>query len=132
MIIWSRFKGYELSSQGDKRFSAFNATMPDGRTIEQHYQCDVKGYDIGGTNWRLGKGKPPVVDKTKEQLWQEYLSLWRAWSVNNLPLLRELYLNVINNSCYNLTLSDSFANTDINQARALSVVLNELLAKNGK
>lgn len=132
MFKWSRRGGYEVSTLGDKRFSAFNATMPDGRTIEQHYQCDVKGYDIGGTNWRLGKGKPPVVDKTKEQLWQEYLSLWRAWSVNNLPLLRELYLNVINNSCYNLTLSDSFANTDINQARALSVVLNELLAKNGK
>lgn len=54
-------------------FSAFNAIMPDGRSIEQHYQCDVKGYDPGGRNWRLGKGRPPL--DTSKDLWGEYLAL---------------------------------------------------------
>lgn len=35
--------GYEVSSSGDKRFSALFAKMADGRTIEEHYQCDIKG-----------------------------------------------------------------------------------------
>lgn len=34
--------GYEVSTQGDRRFSALVARMPDGRTIEE------------------GKGKPPL------------------------------------------------------------------------
>ena len=59
MYYWARRdkNGYEVSSKGDKRFSALYARMLDGRTIEEHYQCDVKGYDVGGTNWKLGKGK---------------------------------------------------------------------------
>ena len=39
---WARYGGYEVSSKGDKRFSAFNAYLPDGRSIEQVYQCDIK------------------------------------------------------------------------------------------
>lgn len=127
MITWSRFYGYEVSSQGDRRFSAFNAYLPDGRTIEQHYQCDIKEYDVGGTNWRLGKGKPPLICKTKDELWNDYLNLWRLWSQSNLPLLRELYSILRNNPKYNYCLSDRFATTDTNQAHALSVVLNELI-----
>lgn len=38
-IRWSRRGGYEVSSKGDRRFSALIALMPDGRTIEQWYQC---------------------------------------------------------------------------------------------
>lgn len=49
MITWARFGGYDCSTKGDRRFSALVAKMPDGRTIEQWYQCDVKAYDIGGT-----------------------------------------------------------------------------------
>ena len=55
-FTWQRFGGYECGSKGDNRFSAFNAVLRDGRAIEQHYQCDVKGYDPGGKNWKLGKG----------------------------------------------------------------------------
>lgn len=130
MIKWSRFNGYEISSKGDNRFSAFNAYLPDGRTIEQHYQCDVKGYDIGGVDWRLGKGKPPINGKTKLDLWQEYLNLWRLWSKENINLLRELYIILRNNPQYNYCLSDRFATTDINQAHALSVIINELIESN--
>lgn len=127
MITWSRFGGYEVSSQGDKRFSAFNVYLPDGRTIECHYQGDVKGFDPGGTRWQLGKGKLPCNGKSKQELWSDYLNLWRVWSKSNLQLLRELYVILRDNPQYNYCLSDRFATTDINQAHALSVILNELI-----
>lgn len=123
---WKRYGGYEVSSRGDKRFSAFNARMPDGRSIEQHYQCDVKGYDPGGHNWRLGKGKPPI-DRNKD-LWAEYLALWETWAENNLPAMRELYKQA---SRYNGVLSDRFATTPVNQAHALATILNKLCNKGG-
>jgi hypothetical protein len=125
LLTWSRFGGYECSSKGDKRFSAFTAKLLDGRTIEQHYQCDVKGYDVGGTNWKLGKGKP-ALDTTKD-LYVEYLKLWKEWASYNLPLMRELYKAASRNG---YVLSDRFATSDVNQARALSDVINELIGEN--
>lgn len=127
---WHRTGGYEVSSKGDKRFSAFNAIMPDGRSIEHHYQCDVKGYDPGGTQWQLGKGKPPLKAMTPDQLWQAYLELWRIWAEQHQDLIQELRhlavhgegALVLGGVCY---LSDAFAGTSINQARALSVILSE-------
>jgi len=118
MISWNRYGGYEVSTAGDSRFSAFNAILPDNRSIEEHYQCDIKGYDIGGKNWRKGKGNPPL-DKSKD-LWKEYLALWEIWSDNNPELIDELYTKIGSNGI----LSDRFANTMINQARALSIILN--------
>ena len=122
MYTWKRYGGYEVSSHGDKRFSAFNALMPDGRSIEMHYQCDVKGYDVGGTNWRLGKGKPPLKRVSKEYIWDAYMELWWIWSDNHPELMDEL------KECadkYGGILSDKFATTDINQARALATILNQ-------
>lgn len=119
-FTFARRGGYECSSKGDKRFSALFAVMPDGRTIEQHYQCDVKGYQPGGTNWRLGKGKPPL-DKTKD-LWEEYLSLWETWANNHPELMDGLgYAAAAKGYC----LSDCFASTPVNQARALAEILNK-------
>jgi len=115
---WQRYGGYECSSRGDRRFSAFYAKLPDGRTIEEHYQCDVKGYDPGGQNWRLGKGKPaldPNVD-----LWAEYLMLWRIWADQHTDLLTMLAALASRG-----VLSDSFATTPVNQAHALATLLNE-------
>lgn len=122
---WARYGGYECSSKGDKRFSAFNATLYDGRTIEQHYQCDVKGYDIGGTNWRLGKGKAPLrlYGEDDNLLYKAYYELWLEWAYLNIPLMRELYSCAIN---HNHILSDMFSTTEINQAHALSDILNFL------
>ena len=120
---WERFGGYELSSKGDKRFSAFYARMPDGRTLEQHYQCDVKGYDPGGINWKLGKGRPPLRDV---DLWEEYLSLWRIWAEEHHEELADLYITTSNGS---RILSDRFATTPINQARAVATLLNEHYVK---
>ena len=122
MIRWSRTEGYECSSRGDIRFSAFDATMPDGRTIEQWYQCDIKGFDPGGTNWRHGKGKEPILFYPNDDLWMAYLTLWRVWAVHNSVLVEELYdLAVANGSC----LRDRFATHKINQANALATILNQ-------
>jgi len=117
---WVRFGGYECSSKGDSRFSAFYARLADGRTIEQHYQCDVKGYDPGGTDWRKGKGKPPLLPS--EDLYTEYLALWREWADANPQLIDELLEEADHHDCL---LSDGCATTPINQARALSDILNE-------
>ena len=123
MYAWKRYGGYEVSSHGDKRFSAFNAIMSDGRSIECHYQCDIKGYDIGGRNWKLGKGKPPREKMSHEEIWQKYLKLWEVWADNNPVLMQELKEVLVK---YNNTLSDKFASTPVNQARALAEVLNNM------
>ncbi len=121
VVKWSRKgKGYECSSKGDMRYSAFFAKLEDGRSIEQHYNCDIKGYDPGGTNWKLGKGKPPK-DKSID-LWGEYLKLWRRWVKLNPHLLEELYhITKLTNN----TLTDMFASSENNQARALAFLINE-------
>lgn len=116
----ARRGGYECSSKGDKRFSALFAVMPDGRTIECHYQCDVKGYQPGGTNWRLGKGKPPL-DRSKD-MWVAYLALWDTWAHAHPDLMNELAAEAIKK---NRVLSDTFATTPVNQARALAELLNK-------
>lgn len=116
-------EGYECSSRYDKRFSAFYAKMPDGRTIEQHYQCDVKGYDVGGTNWRLGKGKPPLHDISEEELLRAYVQLWREWTWTHRKEMLELYYRA---SHFGGCLTDAFATTRVNQAHALSILLNEI------
>lgn len=94
--------------------------MPDGRCIEIHYQCDVKGYQPGGTDWRMGKGKP-ALDLSVD-LWEAYKQLWRVWAKANPELMRELAKGASENDYY---LSDVFASTPVSQARALSELLNE-------
>ena len=118
----SRPAGYECSTKGDARFSAIKAKMPDGRSIEQWYQCDLKGYDPGGTNWKLGKGKPPLLSYRGDELWMAYLTLWRIWAIHNSDLVLELAdLARAKGS----VLTDCFATTPINQARALSEILTD-------
>ena len=114
--------GYEVSSIGDKRFSALFAKMPDGRTIEQWYQCDIKGYGPGGTNWKAGKGKPSLITYPNNEQWTLYKALWQLWAIHNFKLIEELVELVKD---HNYCLKDVFANTQINQARALSEILNE-------
>lgn len=118
-------EGYECSSKGDRRFSALYARMPDGRTIEEWYQCDIKGYDLGGTDWKKGKGQPPRFAYPGDQLWQFYLNLWRIWAIRNSTLLPELLEHAREKGGM---LRDSFTSnspSSINQARALAQILNE-------
>lgn len=124
---WARKaeQGYECSSAGDKRFSAFTAHMPDGRTIEHWYQCDIKGYDPGGTNWRLGKGKPSLIGYPDDQLYGMYLSLWKFWAIRNPLFIMELAILARQ---HGNMLTDCFAGSNensVNQARALAQILNE-------
>lgn len=119
---WARTadNSYEVSSAGDTRFSALVAKLADGRTIEEAYQLDVKGYRSQGNDWKLGKGKPPIRNITKEQQWEEYKDLWRTYLKENPELLKDL-----REKAKGKTLTDKFASTDISQARALSELLNE-------
>lgn len=120
---WARFSpnGYECSSQGDTRFSALYATLADGRTIEEAYQLDIKGYRVKTSNWKDAKGKPAVNGKTRDELRAEYLALWEQWAVENPELIKEL--EVISRG---KTLTDKFATSDICQAHALSVIIDQM------
>jgi hypothetical protein len=123
-ITWARshLGGYEVSSKGDGRFSALNALMPDNRTIEQWYQCDVKGYEPGGIDWKQGKGKPALIPYKGDSQWQMYLGLWRVWSIHNSELVISLFQKLAKHED---TLTDQFATSDINQARAMATIINE-------
>lgn len=120
---WSRRVGYEVSSAGDRKFSAFYAKTPSGRTIEHVYQCDIKGYKT----IEEGKGNPPRTEMTHDQLWNAYLDLWRQWAIDNEDDLFELA--ILASDCEYM-LKDTFANTPINQAHALCVILNETFGVN--
>jgi hypothetical protein len=117
---WSRYSdnGYEVSSQGDKRFSALNATLKDGRTIEEAYQLDVKGYRVQGNDWRLGKGKKPLKNLTQEESYKEYKNLWEKFLNENPDLEKDLI-----EKASGKTLTDKFASTRMSQARALAELL---------
>jgi endonuclease YncB( thermonuclease family) len=122
---WARTadNGYEVSTRGDARFSALNARLRDGRTIEEAYQLDVKGYrDTSKPNqsWRDGKGKRPKNNKSKEQTWAEYKALWAQFLAENPELAQEL-----REKAAGKVLTDAFASTDVSQARALHELLSE-------
>lgn len=115
---WSRYSknNYEVSTKGDKRFSALVAKLNDGRTIEKAYQVDVKGYQT----IQEGKGKPPLKNITREELYQQYKELWKQFFNENSNLLKE-----IREKAKEKTLTDMFASTEISQARAIVEILNE-------
>lgn len=124
-FIWARLskeRRIECSSRGIKALSAMYCLMDDGRSIEQHYQCDVKGYDIGGTNWRLGKGRPPKTPMTRTEQYEKYKALWKEYLPNTM--LDELIKQPIR------ILTDSFATSEINQAAAIADILNEYMESN--
>lgn len=127
LYTWGRKGGYEVSTKGDKRFSAFNANIASlgNLSIETLYQCTNeygKGNDPLGLDWRKGKGKPPDNNKTRDQLYSDYKKLWSMWMAENIDLVFELGELA---SKHDYVLSDCFATTPINQARALSELLNE-------
>lgn len=119
---WARTAedGYEVSTRGDKRFSALNAKLKDGRTIEEAYQLDVKGYRAKSNDWKAGKGKAPLNGMTQEESYEAYKALWRQFLLENPDLKTDLLAK-----SEGKTLTDMFANTDISQARALSELLEE-------
>lgn len=116
---WARISddGYEVSTKGDARFSALNARLKDGRTIEEAYQLDVKGFRARGLTWRQAKGRMPATI-SREELWHDYLALWWQWARENPALIEEL-----RERARGKTLTDCFAWSEISQARALAEIL---------
>ena len=135
-ITWARTSdnGYEVSSKGDSRFSALNATFKDGTIIE--------GTDVGGKTIeyvyqhvikKSGKGKAPSPDSVvyKEGLSKEaqedysytrgYLPLWQEWAKQNPELIRDL-----KEKAQGKVLTDQFATTRVSQARALADIINNV------
>lgn len=118
---WAReaANSFEVSSKGDRRYSAFYAKLKDGRSIEEHYQVDYKGYE----SIDAGKGKGPRGANhgdTKAQSYEHYKGLWKQYFDENPALLEE-----IRKIAETKTLTDQFATTEINQARAIAAILNE-------
>ena len=132
---WGRTSdnNYEVSTKGDKRFSALNATFKKGTIID--------GVDVGGMTIedvyqsiikKSRKGQAPSKDsklyneslKTKEEredfsYAEGYLPLWREWAKQNPELIEELRTKAAGK-----TLTDQFAYTRVSQARALADILN--------
>jgi len=132
MYKWARRvkKGepyYEVSSKGDKRCSSLIARLKNGYTIEEMYQLKVKGYDKISFDWRVGKGKPPLNNLNPDDLWMKYLELWRIYFKENPKLFKELQ-----EKCKNVTITDMFATSEINQAHAICELLNETIQTKDK
>ncbi|MEK9747783.1 MAG: hypothetical protein VW333_03590 [Pseudomonadales bacterium] len=106
--------GYEVSSRGDRRFSALFAKLPDGRTVETAW-ANAKGYP---DRWSA-KGKPAKGEGF--EYWPTYKHLWRIWAAANPHLMRELRI-----AKGDRPLVDRFARTENNQARALAELLEEI------
>jgi exodeoxyribonuclease-5 len=116
---------YEVSTAGDKRFSALVARLKDGRTIEEAYQLDVKGYrDPSKKNqsWKDGKGKPPKTKMTQQESFDAYFGLWKQWAKENPLLIEEL-----REASEGKVLTDKFVskNAIVNQAEVLSLILTD-------
>lgn len=120
---WSRYapNGYECSSHGDTRFSALFARLADGRTLEEAYQLDIKGYRCQTSNWKDAKGKAALNNKSHEELLLEYNALWEQWAIENPNLINEL-----EQISRGKVLTDKFATSDICQAHALSLIIDRI------
>lgn len=124
---------YEVSSAGDKRFSALYATFKPGtnifgqdvsnRTIESVYQHGVKQGDwITNNNYKTGRpmSKAIITGNTEDDSYtQGYLPLWQEWAKQNPDLIEDL-----RTKSKGMQLSDKFARTKVSQARALTDILN--------
>lgn len=138
-VNWARTaeNSYEVSTRGDKRFSALVATFKKGTVIDG---IDVSGKIIEDVYQSVIKksrqGQAPSKDsklyneslKTKEEredfsYTEGYLPLWREWAKQNPELMNELRIK-----SYDKTLTDQFANTRVSQARALAEILNESIS----
>ena len=133
---WGRYakNSYEVSTAGDKRFSALNATFKEGteiagtdvggKTIEEVYEKVIK---------KSGKGKAPSKDSIlyNEKLSDKnelenfsyekgYKPLWEVWASQNEDLMQELA-----QKSKGKILTDKFANTQVSQARALSEIIEK-------
>lgn len=76
----------EASSRGDKRFSAFFATVR-GKSIEQHYQESKKFEDGVVLSWRERQGLKAL---NQEECARLYSDLWDEYIRKNQHLIETL------------------------------------------
>jgi len=92
MIRHGKAPYLECSSRGDKRFSALYAILPDGKSIEEHYQSSKMFENPDGTReWGLGikeaKGRRAI---NMDYCRREYSRLWDTYIELNPHLLEVL------------------------------------------
>jgi hypothetical protein len=117
---------FEVSSRGDKRFSAGWAEV-DGRTIEDIYQVDIKGgVKTGPGRFAYStKGNPPAAGSpaskmTPDEQYEAYKDLWRKYFDQNPEALQE-----VARKSQGKVLTDIYGSGDVNQARAIHDILTE-------
>lgn len=78
----------ECSSIGDKRFSAFHARLPNGKSIEELYQAH-KVFEDGSTglSWKEAKGRKAI---NQESCAWWYSHWWDVYIEQNPELLEVL------------------------------------------
>jgi predicted nucleic acid-binding protein len=92
---------------------------------ERYYKAsNGKTYDLldSKVSWMVGKGQAPLNKMTQEESDKAYANLWRQFAVENPDLIKQLIKEASGR-----ILTDAFATTQINQAKALSEVLNEII-----
>jgi len=78
----------ECSSKGDKRFSAFYAKFPNGKSIEEMYQA-YKVFEDGSTGLSIKEAKGrKAVNQEKAAWW--YSHWWDIYISQNPELLEVL------------------------------------------
>ena len=95
------------------RFSAFKALIQKGLVL---ISIEIAYQQLKGT----GKGKPAKNPNFK--YWETYLALWKKWARWNRYLMEELLDQL--RFCKTNILTDKFAKTENNQARALAHLLS--------
>jgi hypothetical protein len=111
---------YEVSSHGDKRFSAFYALIPYRdklKSIENCYQNDVK-YSLSKSYVGKGKYDPNI---SLNVYYDEYKKLWLLHYEKN----QDVWLDLVNIIKEHTNFTDKFASSDVSQARVVSEIVNE-------
>ena len=111
---------------GDSSFSAKNAKFKSGTTL---FGTDVSDMTVEDVYQKVakksGKGKKPsklsfIKGATAEDsYWEAYLPIWQEWAKQNPEKIEKL-----RKDAKGKVLTDTFANTAVSQARALSDILN--------
>lgn len=115
-------KRYELSSDGDNRFSSRIAKFKDGRSVEEVFQLDIKGYGQIGKEWKNKRNQPSLIPYTEEELYNAYKMLWRKWAIENKSVFNE----IVDKVKEGYVLSDKYAQTPNSSRMNRLQVLTEL------
>lgn len=146
-------RAYEVSSAGDSAYSAYSAKFDLGTVLPREMSVNRTDMPIGGTSIEKvyqdyvkgsGKGLPPAPEsilsvgdgfskgqKEDFSYYKGYLPLWQEWAVQN-PFRIDYLRNLRGDAAAHgqkFVLTDRYASTNVNQARALCDIVNGQLMK---